>query len=220
MIKIKTKQLIALLSANILLIIVISLGMNYAYSKVYWSNRVSIHSGINSNEYIGSGEIEESDSTVQAYIGQAYKIGTAFEVYKPNDPLLKVVSKNHGALEFAVASGEKHFSDLAKPRDAIIRKVGEGDLIFSIPSYTDENVRSIIFANESKVFMEFNNFNEVLIDTKNLTVSREGILTVNDIKIRKIGENEFLASYLDNLNQELQEAVKRIDSLENIIANK
>ncbi|MCK5766704.1 MAG: hypothetical protein KAH26_12010 [Bacteroidales bacterium] len=220
MIKIKTRQLIALLSANILLIIVISLGMNYAYSKVYWSNRVSIHSGINSNEYTGSEESEESDSTVQAYIGQAYKIGTAFEVYKPKDPLLKVVSKNHGALEFAVASGKKHFSDLAKPRDAIIRKVGEGDLIFSIPSYTDENVRSIIFANESKVFMEFNNFNEVLIDTKNLTVSREGILTVNDIKIRKIGENEFLASYLVHLNQELQEAVQRIDSLENLIANR
>ncbi|MBE9485513.1 MAG: hypothetical protein IMY74_11730, partial [Bacteroidetes bacterium] len=96
----------------------------------------------------------------------------------------------------------------------------EGDLIFSIPSYTDENVRSIIFANESKVFMEFNNFNEVLIDTKNLTVSREGILTVNDIKIRKIGENEFLASYLVHLNQELQEAVQRIDSLENLIANR
>ena len=220
MIKIKTKQLIALLSANILLIIVISLGMNYAYSKVYWSNRVSIHSGINSNEYTGSGGLEESDSTVQAYIGQAYKIGTAFEVYKPKDPLLKVVSKNHGALEFAVASGKKHFSDLAKPRDAIIRKVGEGDLIFSIPSYTDENVRSIIFANESKVFMELNNFNEVLFDTKNLSLNKEGVMTVNDIRLNQIGDNEFLSSYLIQLHQEVQDAIQRIDSLENIIANK
>jgi len=217
MIKLKIGQLVAFFSANILLIIVISIGMNYAYSKMYWSNRVSIHSGINSNEYLGQ---NESDSTVQAFIGQAYKIGTAFEVYKPKDPLLKVVSENHGALEFAVASGKEHFSDLAKPRDAVIRKVGEGDLIFSIPSYTDKNVRSIIFGNESKVFMELNNFNEVLFDTKNLTLNKEGVMTVNDIRLKQIGENEFLSSHLIHLNQELQEAIRRIDSLENIIANK
>ncbi|NQT76632.1 MAG: hypothetical protein HQ565_02885 [Bacteroidetes bacterium] len=217
MLQIKKKQLIAMLLANILLIIIITFGMNYAYSKMYWSNRVSIHSGINSNEYQGQ---NESDSTVQAYIGQAYKIGTAFEVYKPKDPLLKVVSENHGALEFAVASGKEHFSDLAKPRDAVIRKVGEGDLIFSIPSYTDKNVRSIIFGNESKMFMEFNNSNEILIDTKNLTLNKEGIMTVNDIRLNQIGENKFLSSYLIHLNQELQEAIQRIDSLENIIAHR
>jgi len=215
MVKLKTKHLLAILALNILLVILISFGMNYVYSKMFWSNRVSIHSGINSTEYTGD---QTGDTTMTAYIGQAYKIGTAFEVYKPKDPLLKVVSENHGALEFAVASGEDHFSDLAKPRDGVIRKVGEGDLIFSIPSYTDENVRSIIFGNESKVFMELNNSNEIIFDSKNLSLDKEGILKVADVKLHTIEENLLLSEYLLKLNQNLQDSKDRIDSLETIVS--
>jgi len=215
MIKIKTKHLVLLLCLNILMIFLIAFGVNYAYSKLFWSNRISIHSGINSSEYFG---LDQSDDTLtQAYVGQAYKIGTAFEVYKPEDPLLKIVSENHGAIELAVASGTDHFSNLAKPRDAVIRKVGEGDLIFSIPSYTDENVRSIIFGNESKVFLELNNSNEVLIDARNLVLNKEGEMMVNDIRIREIDETQLLSEYLISLNQELERANNRIDSLEKII---
>ncbi|RLD76943.1 MAG: hypothetical protein DRJ15_14470 [Bacteroidetes bacterium] len=214
MINIKTKHLFLFIILNVLLIICISFGINYAYSKLFWSNRVSIHSGVNSNEYIGS---EKPDTLTQAYVGQAYKIGTAFEVYKPQDPLLKVVSENHGALELAVASGDEHFSNLAKPRDAIIRKVGEGDLIFSIPSYTDENVRSIIFGNESKVFLELNNSNNILIDTRNLSLNKEGILTVNDVYLNWEGGGVSLSEYLHKLNLRILEANIKIDSLENLI---
>ena len=213
----KNKKLILFLSLNILLVIIISFGINYAYSKLYWSNRVSIHSGINSDEYLGNEVL--GDSLTKAYVGQAYKIGTAFEVYKPKDPLLKIVSENHGAIELAVASGTDHFSDLAKPRDAVIRKVGEGDLIFSIPSYTDENVRSIIFGNESKVFLELTNANEVLIDARNIVLNREGEMTLRDIRIQEIDHSQTLSEYLFNLDQKLKKAYSRIDSLEKIIAD-
>jgi len=215
MIQIKKKHLVLFLIANTILIIVVAMGMNYAYSKIFWSNRVSIHAGINSTEYLGG---ENSDSLVQAYVGQAYKIGTAFEVYKPKDPLLKVVSENHGALEIAVSSGDDHFSDLAKPRDAVIRKVGEGNLIFSIPSYTDENERSIIFGNESKKFLEFNNFDEVLINTKNLSLDKDGLMTVKDIYLSDIEDMSLLA-YLNSMNQLLLKSKQRIDVLESNIGN-
>jgi len=215
MIQIKKKHLVLFLIANTILIIVVAMGMNYAYSKILWSNRVSIHAGINSTEYLGG---ENSDSLVQAYVGQAYKIGTAFEVYKPKDPLLKVVSENHGALEIAVSSGDDHFSDLAKPRDAVIRKVGEGNLIFSIPSYTDENERSIIFGNESKKFLEFNNFDEVLINTKNLSLDKDGLMTVKDIYLSDIEDMSLLA-YLNSMNQLLLKSKQRIDVLESNIGN-
>jgi len=217
MLNLKTKHLFAILSLNILMIVLISFGVNYAYSKIYWSNRVSVHSGINSTEYAGD---QNSDTITSAYIGQAYKVGTAFEVYKPKDPLLKVVSKNHGAIEFAVASGKHHFSDLAEPRDAIIRKVGEGNLIFSIPSYTNENVRSIIFSNESKVFMELNNFDEILFNCKNLSLDKKGVLEVSDIKLQSIAENLLLTEYLLNINQNLEESQRKIDSLETIISQR
>jgi|GEM_PF-3145883 len=215
MIQIKKKHLVLFLFANTLLIIVVAMGLNYAYSKIFWSDRVSIHSGINSTEYLGG---EGSDTLVQAYVGQAYKIGTAFEVYKPKDPLLKVVSENHGALEIAVSSGDDHFSDLAEPRDAVIRKVGEGNLIFSIPSYTDENERSIIFGNESKIFLEFNNFDEVLINTKNLSLDKDGLMTVKDIYLSDIEDMSLLA-YLNSMNQLLLESKQRIDVLESNIGN-
>jgi len=215
MIQIKKKHLVLFLFANTLLIIVVAMGLNYAYSKIFWSDRVSIHSGINSTEYLGG---EGSDTLVQAYVGQAYKIGTAFEVFKPKDPLLKVVSENHGALEIAVSSGDDHFSDLAEPRDAVIRKVGEGNLIFSIPSYTDENERSIIFGNESKIFLEFNNFDEVLINTKNLSLDKDGLMTVKDIYLSDIEDMSLLA-YLNSMNQLLLESKQRIDVLESNIGN-
>jgi len=211
MIQIKRKHLVLFLFANTLLIIVVAMGLNYAYSKFFWSDRVSIHSGINSSEYLGE---EVSDTLVQAYVGQAYKIGTAFEVYKPKDPLLKIVSENHGALEIAVSSGMNHFSDLAKPRDAVIRKVGEGDLIFSIPSYTNKNERSIIFGNESKKFLEFNNFDEVLIETRNLTLNSNGLMSVNDILLKELDQDSSLVDYLRRMNQMIQETSERIDKLE------
>lgn len=214
MIQIKKKHLYSFLFANTILIIIVAMGMNYAYSKIFWSNRVSIHSGINSVEYIGN---ENSDSVVKAYVGQAYKIGTAFEVYKPKDPLLKIVSENHGALEIGVASADSHFSDLAETRDAVIRKVGEGNLIFSIPSNTDENIRSIIFGNESKKFMELNNFDEILIDTKNISLDKEGILNVKDIYLMDIDNKVSLATYLDGMNQLIEESNRRIDLLEGTI---
>ena len=145
MIQVKKKHLLWALTLNIGFIVLVAFAVNYAYSKLYWSNRVSVHSGINSPDFMGNDSI--SDNFTSAYIGQAYKIGTAFELYKPKDPLLKVVSENHGAIELAVASGTNHFSDLAERRDAVIRKVGEGNLIFSIPSFGGDD-RAIIFGNE------------------------------------------------------------------------
>ena len=211
MIQINKKHLLVFFILNVFFIIVISMGINYAYSKFFWSNRVSVHSGINSVEYKGT---YTPDTMMQAYIGQAYKIGTAFEVFKPKDPLLKVVSENHGALEIAVASGEEHFSDLAKTRDAVIRKVGEGNLIFSIPSYTDENDRSIIFGNESKILLEINNSDEILIDTKNFCLDKTGQLRVNDIFLDDVDSKTTLSSYLKNLNTILSKTTARLEAIE------
>ena len=212
MIQIKKKHLLVFLVLNVFLVIVISIGINYAYSKFLWSNRVSLHSGANSIDYEGP---DTPDTLIQAYIGQAYKIGTAFEVYKPKDPLLKVVSENHGAIEMAVASGDEHFSDLAKTRDAVIRKVGEGNLIFSIPSYTDENDRSIIFGNESKILVEINNFDEILIDTKNLSLNNSGQLRVNDIYLNEMDHKASISAYLNNLNTSVIRTMARLEALEN-----
>ena len=53
MIQIKKKHLYSFLFANTLLIIIVAMGMNYAYSKIFWSNRVSIDSGINLVDYKG-----------------------------------------------------------------------------------------------------------------------------------------------------------------------
>lgn len=216
MVQISSKKLWGIIGINLILVIILSFGINYAYSKIFWSNRVSVHAGINSEEYK---ENVKSDTLTKAFIGQAYKIGTAFEVYKRKDPLLKVVSENHGALELAVASGKGHFSDLAKTRDAIIRKIGEGNLIFSIPSYTNKNVRSIIFANESKIFMELNNFDEILLNSKNLSIGKEGVLQLNDIKMRSMG-SENLSNHLAELQSMLVEANQRIEILENRLNTK
>ncbi|MDZ7740646.1 MAG: hypothetical protein U5Q03_02555 [Bacteroidota bacterium] len=226
--KISKKQLILLGFVNILVIIVISFLINYAYSKLYWQDRVSIRTGE---------EITNQDTIVEAYVGQSYKIGTAFEVYKKTDPLLKVVSKDHGALELAVSSGNKHFSDLAKFRDAVIRKTGEGNLIFSIPSYTHKNIRSIIIGNESKAFMEFKNSDTLLINMGNFMLDAAGNIQVNDVvlnfhkaglstaevdldqileklKNQKLKQNIKLSDYLQNINQAITNSYQKIDQLE------
>ena len=234
--KISKKQLILLGLLNILLIVLISFLVNYAYSKLYWQDRVSIRPGE---------DITDQDTIVEAYVGQSYKIGTAFEVYKKTDPLLKVVSKKHGALELAVASGDEHFSDLARPRDAVIRKTGEGNLILSIPSCTHKNTRSIIIGNESKTFMEFKNSDKLLINTDNFRLDSSGKLTVRDIILgfqdaknikqqnisyqdlmdgidagnNSLLQNKNLTIYLQNLNYALLTAYQKINLLKNEIQN-
>jgi hypothetical protein len=210
MIQIKKKHLLLALILNIGIIVIVAFAVNYTYSKLFWSNRVSVHSGISSPEFLGNDSI--SDTITKAYIGQAYKIGTAFEVYKPKDPLLKVVSENHGAIELAVASGTNHFSDLAERRDAVIRKVGEGNLIFSIPSFGGDN-RAIIFGNEKKKFMEITNMDELLIYTKNISLDCDGNLTLYDLYFVHQGDKISLTQYLHELHNRLNTAIAKIDSL-------
>ncbi|MDP2721758.1 MAG: hypothetical protein Q8O72_03275 [Bacteroidales bacterium] len=196
--------------ANLLLIVGVSFFINYAYSKLFWKNKVSIYADARAEDAIA----DQKDTLTEAYIGKSYKIGTAFEVFKKNDPLLKIVSGRHGALELAVASGENHFSDLAQARDAVIRKVGEGNLILSIPSYTGHNQRSIIFGNESKAFLTLNNSNQIIIDTRNFSIDKEGLILVKDLILKDPNMNRSLTSTLFQLNNSLIEAQNRIDKLE------
>lgn len=181
----KIKGWLLTLPGIIVLIVGISSLSLYVQSKYYWkiTNRIQTTPLADT--------LVNYDTLPDMRIARTYKTGTALEIYKQSNPCIKLMSKNHGYLEFAVACGDKYYTDHAVPGDAVIRKLGGGNIYLMIPSTTSDNGRGIFITNEDKSLFSVLNNGKVLMGASNISVDTAGVVTASAyrVKLDKIAYN-------------------------------
>lgn len=69
-------------------------------------------------------------------------------VYQETNPAIQVKSLNNGRLQIAVASAAANYAGVAQANDAVLRKLGYGDLILDIPTTQETGTKAVVIADD------------------------------------------------------------------------